>query len=79
MSMRVVVVFVVGVRARHGVRGQRGEMVPATVGGVAVVWVVTRAMVRVVRCQRTAFTLDLGGCCGEEVDVETVTVVGASS
>lgn len=80
MSMlHVVVVFVVGMRARHGVSGERGKVVSAVVSRVAVVWVVTRAVMRVMCCQRTAFSFDLGSRSGEEVDVETVAVVGASS
>jgi hypothetical protein len=79
MTMCVVVFFVVGVRAGHGVCGQRGKVVSTAVLGVAIVWVVTRVVVRVVCGQRTAFPLDLGSCCGEEVDVETVAVVGASA
>ena len=79
MTMCVVVVFVVGMRTRHGIGGERWEVVSAAVLRVTVVWVVARAVVRVVCCQRTAFPLDLGSSCGKKVDVETVAVVGASS
>ena len=78
MAMCVVIVFVMGVRTRHGVGRQRRKVVSTVVLRVAVVWVVTRAVVRVVCCQ-CAFSLDLGSGCGEEVDVEAVAVVGASS
>jgi hypothetical protein len=32
-----------------------------------------------VMCGQSAFSLDLGGSCGEEVDVEVLSIVGASS
>ena len=40
-AVRVVVLFVVGVRAGHGIGRERGEMVAAAMRGVTVVWVVT--------------------------------------
>lgn len=79
MTMGVMVIFVVGVRSRHGVGGERWEVVSTAVLRVAVVRVVTRVVMRVMCCQRTALPLDLGGSCGKKVDVKIMAVVGASS
>jgi hypothetical protein len=78
MSMCIVVVLVVRMRARHGVSGEGGEMIAAVMIRVTVVWVVTRAVVGMVRGQ-CAFSLDLGGSSCKEVDVEAVAVVRAAS
>jgi hypothetical protein len=72
MTMRVMVIFVVRMGSRHGVGGEGRQVVSAAVRRMAVVGVVT---VRV-GCSEGAFALDLGCGCGEEVDVEVLTVVG---
>jgi len=75
-----VIIFVVRMRARHRVGGEGREVVPAVVTAMAVVWMDTRrAVVRMMWCQCTTFTLDLGGSCGEEVKVEVLSVVWAST
>jgi len=50
MSMRVMIIFVMGMRTRHDIGGERRKVVTAVVGRMAVIWVVTRAMVRVMWC-----------------------------
>jgi hypothetical protein len=79
VAVGVVVVVFVGVRARHGVGGERGKVITAIVRAVTVVWIVARrAVVGVMGCGH-AFALDLGGCCGQEVNVKVLAVVGGAA
>jgi hypothetical protein len=71
----VVVVFVVGMRAGHGVGREGGEVVARTVTAVAVVGVYSRGIVMgVMGC---ALAFELGGRVGKDVDV--LTVVGTAA
>lgn len=71
VAVRVGLFFVlVRVRARHGVGGERGQVVAAVVAAVAVVGVVSRAAVLGEVGGGHALTLDLCCCGGEHVDVE---------
>jgi hypothetical protein len=77
MSVGVVIFrLVIRVAPGHGVRREGGEVTPAVVRAVAVVWVVT--VVRVMGGHRR-FPLDLGGSSGQEIDIEVVAVVGRAA
>jgi hypothetical protein len=55
------------------------EVSSAVVIAVRVVWELTRATVVRKMCGQSALSLDLGGSSGKEVDVEVLSIVGASS
>jgi hypothetical protein len=46
---------------------------------VGVVWEMSRASVVREMCGRSALSLDLGSSSGEEIDVEILSIMGASS
>lgn len=75
-STRVVVVvgLIVGVRARHVVRGERWEVASGAVHSVAVVGVVTRV---VVRRSSEGLTLNLSSGLGQHGNVTTSVVVNS--
>ena len=55
------------------------EVSSAIVIAVRIVRELTRAAVVGKMCGQSAFSLDLGGSGGKEVDVEVLSIVGASS
>lgn len=55
------------------------EVSSAVVTAVRIVRQMTRAAVVRVMCGQSAFSLDLGGSGGEEVDVKILSIVGAPS
>jgi hypothetical protein len=71
----VVVVFVMGMRAGHGVGGEGGEVVARTVGAVTVVRVYSRGIV--VGMMGCALAFELGGRVGEDVDI--LSIVGTAT
>lgn len=77
VSMRVVVIFVVGVGSRHGILPDPRKVSPTAVAAVRVVWEVSRGVRK--GCGQSAVPLDLVGSVCEEVDVETGSRVRASS
>ena len=75
----MVVMFLVGMRSGHCVVPNAWEVSSAVVIAVRVVWELTRATVVRKMCGQSALSLDLGGSSGKEVDVEVLSIVGASS
>jgi len=67
--MGVVIIILVGVRTGHGVGRERGEVIPAAVTAVAVVWVVSAgSVVRMMGGEHAALAFDLGCGGGQHVD-----------